>query len=307
MIQRNATTFWRFFRSTWKSLLFLATIAVVAEFIYKKINIQIIPMPLDQVGLFVTAMSIFLVFRVNESYERWWEARKLWGQLVNTSRSFGRQVITLIEAGPLVHQQLIYRQIAYVNALRIALRYSPRWNDAPEKWSEIVAFVEENELDGLKKAANIPCQLVRLHAQQLRQIFPATSVDHLLLCQMDTSLNTLYDIQGGCERIKNTVFPDRVAQFTRTCIWILAAALPFIILDASLDARQIMEIILVTFMSYVLVTIERLGRELKNPFHNKSNDTPMTALCRTIEIDLRQFLGETDLPSPIEGVDGVLM
>ena len=307
MIQRNATTFFRFIRSTWKSILALAMIAGLAELIYNNYtDTQIIPLGLDQVGLFFTAMSIFLVFRVNEAYDRWWEARKLWGSLVNCSRSFARQSVTLIEdraAG----RQLVRRQIAYANALRIALRRGPRWSCAPEHWSEIVPFVEAVELVELKQAHNIPSQLIRLHAQQLRRCFSRTTTDHLLFCQMDELLTLLCDIQGGCERIKNTVFPDRVAQFTRAFVWLFAAALPFIILDASLDSRDIKEIILVTFMSYVLVTTERLGRELKNPFENRPNDTPLTSLCRTIEIDLLQFLGETDLPPPVAPKNGVLM
>jgi len=307
MIQRDATTFFRFLRSTWRSILALAMITGLAELIYNKYtDKQIIPLDFSHVGLVFTAMSIFLVFRVNEAYDRWWEARKLWGQLVNTSRSFARQAITLIE-DQAVGTQLVRRQIAYVNALRIALRHEPQWSSAPNDWAEIAAFIEESELDALKQARNIPAQLVRLHAQQLRRNFSRTTSDHLLLCQMDASLTSLCDIQGGCERIKNTVFPDRVARFTRAFVWLFAAALPFIVLDASLDSRDIKEIILVTFMSYVLVTIERLGRELKNPFENLPNDTPMTALCRTIEIDLLQFLGETDLPPPVEPKNGVLM
>ncbi len=307
MIQRNATTFFRFVRSTWKSILALAMIAGLAELIYSNYtDKQIIPLDFSHVGLVFTAMSIFLVFRVNEAYDRWWEARKLWGQLVNTSRSFARQSITLIEDRA-VGGQLVRRQIAYVNALRIALRHGPQWSSAPNAWSDIAPFIEEVELDALKQARNIPTQLIRLHGQQLRRNFSKTTTDHLLLCQMDGLLTSLCDIQGGCERIKNTAFPDRVARFTRAFVWLFAAALPFIILDASLDSRDIKEIILVTFMSYVLVTIERLGRELKNPFENRPNDTPMTSLCRTIEIDLLQFLGETDLPLRVEPKNGVLM
>lgn len=306
MIQRNGTTFWRFFRSTWKSLFFLFLVALLAEAVYMRIDEQIIPLQLGQVGLFLTAMSIFLVFRVNEAYERWWEARKLWGQLVNTSRSFARQATTLVDSR-VVRGELVYRQIAYVNALRIALRHGPRWSSNPQQWMEIVPFLKDAEHERLKAAANVPTQLVRLHALQLRECFSSSPADHLLLCQMDQSLTTLYDIQGGCERIKNTVFPDRVARFTRAFVWLFALALPFIILDATLDTRDIKEIVLVTFMSYVLVTIERLGRELKNPFENRPNDTPMTALCRVIEIDLRQYLDETDLPPVIEADNGVLM
>jgi ion channel-forming bestrophin family protein len=306
MIQHNATTFFRFVRNSRKAILLLAAVTVLAEVIYQYTDTQIIPLEIEHVGVFVTAMSIFLVFRVNEAYDRWWEARKLWGQLVNTSRSFARQAITLIEHRP-AHRELVLRQIAYVNALRIALRHGPRWSDAPTLWAEIAAFIEEAELDELKQAENVPTQLIRLHGQQLRRSFSRTTVDHLLLCRMDESITSLCDIQGSCERIKNTVFPDRVARFTRAFVWVFAAALPFIILDASLDSRDIKEIILVTFMSFVLVTIERLGRELKNPFENMPNDTPMTALCRTIEIDLLQFLGETDLPPPVEPKNGVLM
>ncbi len=287
--------------------MFLIMVTVLAEVIYNHFtDTQVIPLELGEVGLFITAMSIFLVFRVNEAYDRWWEARKLWGQLVNTSRDFARLVITLIE-DPSSQRQLVRRQIAYVNALRIALRHGPRWKDAPSKWVEIIPFIESTELNELKQAANIPAQLVRLHGQQLRNSFCNTTKDHLLLCHLDGSLTILYDVQGGCERIKNTVFPDRVARFTFAFVWLFAIALPFIILDASLNTRDIKELILVTFMSFVLVTIERLGRELKNPFENKPNDTPMTALCRTIEIDLLQFLGETDLPEPIKAKRGILM
>ncbi len=307
MIERNATTLFRFFLSSWKSLLVLVVITLVAEIIYNNFtDTQVIPLELGDVGLFVTAMSIFLVFRVNEAYERWWEARKLWGQLVNTSRDWGRLATSWIGHSP-VQRQLVRRQIAYVNALRIALRHSPRWHEAPRHWEAISPFLSASELCELKHAANIPTQIIRLHGQQLRRSFNQTMPDHQLLCHMDRLLTSLYDIQGGCERIKNTVFPDRVARFTFAFVWIFAAALPFIILDASLDSRDIKEVVLVTFMSFILVTVERLGRELKNPFENKPNDTPMTALCRTIEIDLLQFLGETDLPEPIKPEKGVLM
>ncbi len=306
MIQSTRTNFFGFLTSGWKSLLFLLGVTLLAELIYNRFtDKQILPLGLDHVGLFVTAISIFLVFRLNEAYGRWWEARQLWGRLVNTSRDFGRQVVSWV-AHPQVRRQLIQRQIAYVNALRIALRHGPRWDDAPEQWQEIIPYLERTELETLRRAGNIPAQIVRLHSCQLRHHFTDTVSDRLLLCRLDRTLSALYDIQGGCERIKNTVFPDRVARFTFAFVWLFAIALPFIVLDASLDSRDVKEVILVTFMSYVLVTMERLGRELKNPFENQPNDTPMTALCRTIEIDLRQFLGE-EAPPPLKPRKGVLM
>jgi len=262
------------------------------------------------IGLIATVVGIFIVFRFNEAYQRWWEARTLWGGLVNESRSFAREVITLLtpervpslaskEEAAKLHTELVYRHIAYCNALRFSLREQ-------DAWDELAPFLSAEELSELEGYASKPTRLGRSQAERLAKVIGTDTTQQVLLMQFDSTLNRLYDLQGGCERIKNTAFPDEVRFMSRGLIWLSAIAVPIAFLSADRHIRVI-EVLAVIVISLSFMVVEQLGASLKNPFENDDNDTPMTALCRTIEIDLRQQLGETDIPPPIEPVDGVLM
>jgi putative membrane protein len=261
-------------------------------------------------GLLTTALSIFMVFRVNEAYSRWWEARILWGGVVNASRSFARQTTTLLkryreDALPdeqLIinwQQELVYRHLAYVNALRISLR---RESD----WESLSPFLAEQELADLESQANKPTQLLQTQGRRIAELREAGALDEFGHLMLDGTLTELYSLQGSCERIKNTVFPDRVAYFTKLIAWGMAVMIPVCVMEA--DSKfDFLDFIIVPAMMLVFVVTERLGAELKNPFVGRANDTPMSALCRTIEIDLRQQLGETEVPEPLQPHRGVLM
>lgn len=263
------------------------------------------------VGLLATVVGIFLVFRFNEAYQRWWEARTLWGALVNESRSFAREVNTLLvparvpalgserEAGA-VRKELVYRQIAYCNALRLSLR-------GQERWEELAPFLPKDELGELRNHINKPTQLNRRQGDRLTALIGVDTSQQVLLMQLDSTLNRLYDIQGGCERIKNTAFPDEVRFVSRALIWLTAIAVPVAFLNPLRNSVTVLEIGAAIVIVLSFMVVEQLGSSLKNPFENEPNDTPMTALCRTIEIDLRQQLGETELPAPIAPERGVLM
>jgi len=262
------------------------------------------------VGVFTTVVGIFIVFRFNEAYQRWWEARILWGALVNDSRSFARQVNTLLtpkrvpalrdEAEAEAFQgELVYRQIAFCNALRLSLRRQTHWE-------ELAPFLSDEELEGLQRYANKPTQLNRRQADRLTEVVGATSAEQLILLELGTTLNRLYDVQGGCERIKNTAFPDEVRLISRLLIWLTAIAIPVAFLNPTTNEVTVAETLGAVVIVLSFMVVEQLGAALKNPFENAANDTPMTALCRTIEIDLRQQLGETNPPPPIEPVEGIL-
>lgn len=263
------------------------------------------------VGLLATVVGIFLVFRFNEAYQRWWEARILWGALVNDSRAFAREVITLLtpervpklasdEEARAVQKELVYRHIAYCNALRLSLRHQ-------ENWHELAPFLPAGELEKLKGYVNKPTQLDRRQADRLTSLIGTDTAQQVLLMQFDSTLNRLYDIQGGCERIKNTAFPDEVRFVSRALVWLTAVAVPVVFLNPMQSEVTALELVAVVVIVLSFMIVEQLGASLKNPFENAPNDTPMTALCRLIEIDLRQQLGETTLPPPIEPKDGVLM
>lgn len=262
------------------------------------------------IGLIATVVGIFIVFRFNEAYQRWWEARILWGALVNDSRTFTREVITMLtpdrvpsigtpENAVKLHTELVYRHLAYCNALRLSLR-------GQDSWDELAPFLSAEELRELKTYENKPTRLDRSQGERLAEVIGTDTAQHVLLMQFDSTLNRLYDIQGGCERIKNTAFPDEVRFISRGLVWLSAIAVPIAFLSADREVRVI-EVLAVIVISLSFMVVEQLGASLKNPFENDDNDTPMTALCRTIEIDLRQQLGETKIPPPIEPIGGVLM
>lgn len=260
---------------------------------------------LPSIAVFGTVMSLFLAFKTNESYNRWWEARMLWGSMVNYSRSFGRQVLNLLtldidtsitnqEDLSKVQKELIYRHIAYINAVRLNLRKQTNWE-------ELTPFLEEEERQELIKLANVPTQLVQRQAMRLKDLFPNNLNDYRYM-QFDSTLNEFYNIQGGCERIKNTIFPRTYSYLTTLFTWAFAFSLIFSLYDELNWQILAMRVI----VAFVFLTLEKISRLLKDPFENNLSDTPMTAICRTIEIDLRQMLGEKEVPAPIAPVKGIL-
>lgn len=262
------------------------------------------------IGLLATVVGIFLVFRFNEAYQRWWEARILWGGIVNASRSFSREVTTLLTPSRVpaipseaearkLHRDLVYRHLAFINALRLHLRRQDRWE-------EIAPFLGRDELASLADVKNVPQHLVHTQGRFLANLIGTDVSQQVLLMQFDSTLNQLYDLQGACERIKNTAFPDEVRFVARALVWVIIISLPVVFLTPSVESTPL-EIAAVLVITLSFLIVDQLGASLKNPFENEPNDTPMTALCRSIEIDLRQQLGETDLPAPLEPVRGILM
>jgi putative membrane protein len=314
MIVRGGTNLWRAILIDWPALLFFSLLSLAAEFIHHNNALAHTVLPLLPLSVLITALSMFLAFQINQCYERWWEARRLWGQLVNISRSFGRQVTTLISARRLVaipdenaakllQQKLVYRHIAYVNALRICLRKNNKLSK--DDWQELGSWLDELEIVHLRRNANIPTQLILLQGKSIAALVGKWTEQPILL-QFDDIFKQIDDIQGGCERIKRTAFPDRFRFHTHNFVWLLAMLIPFCLIESG-KHFDIIEIIMDTFLSFVFVTIERLGSELRDPFENKANDTPMSALCRAIEIDLRQQLDEDVILTPLEPKNGILM
>lgn len=315
MIVRGGTTFLRALRSDWLTLAYFSSLSLLSELLHHFAPLEQASIPQAPLTVLITAMSIFLGFQINQCYERWWEARRLWGQLVNLSRGFGRQVTTLLtgkrlaslaDAGQAsnVQRALVYRQIAYANALRMNLRAKGAWS--AEEWAQLTPWLEEQDLRELQKAKNVPTRMIQLQAQQLAALVGKDWAEQQILMQLDETLNQFYEVQGGCERIKRTAFPDRFRFHTRSFVWLVATLIPF----SLIQTEQLFDVIAIfteTLLAFVFVTIERIGSELRDPFEGHSNDTPMSTLCRLIEIDLRQQLGESELPAMLEPVNGVLL
>lgn len=252
-------------------------------------------LPLSMVG---AALSLFLAFRTKSAYDRWWEARMLWGGLVNTSRTFARQALTLIgygKPGPEVRRlqrELVDLQICYVHALRCHLRQQ---NPFPELRGKL----HPDTIEYLRGHKNVPAAIVYKMAAQVRFAFDRGWLDSIRWTALDRTLSDLIDIQGGCERIKTTPMPRQYDYLPRILVWFFCLLLPF----GLVEGLGLLTPIASTSLSLMFIMLDHVGREIETPFENTVHDTPMTTLSRTIEINLKQLLGEQH-PAEIAPVSG---
>jgi putative membrane protein len=284
------------------ALLFLFDIAVVVGYVY--LGEHWLSLPHLPLSIFGAALGVLLAFRNNSSYARWWEARTLWGRIVNYSRCLARQAIAFIsareESGEQeqvqdVQRRIVYYQIAYVNALRCQLR-------GQEPWPELQPFLPKGEIESLRGQKNVAAEIQRRMALLLQKSLRRGWLDALQLSLLDNSLTELANAQGGCERIKNTPLPRQYDYFPMLFVSVYCLGLPLNMV-ANLGWLTPLGSSLVGF---VFLALDEIGRDLEFPFHNSVHDVPLTSICRTIEINLRQYLGETELPASIEPVRGVL-
>jgi putative membrane protein len=239
-----------------------------------------ISVPIGITATIGTAVSLLLAFRTAQSYERWWEARIIWGSIVNDSRTFVRQLIQFLpesEGKKSIIEKFTNRQIIWCYALSETLR--------KKGYSEKVTqhLNQENITD-----QNIPNALLNRHSDDLAN----SNLQDYKQVQIDTTLSRLCDAMGKCERIKNTVFPRSYSLLVHLLIYVFATLLPF-----GLDDKYIeVEIFLTAIIPLIFISIERTAIVMQDPFENTPMDTPMTSLSNTIEINLKQMIGDSNLP-----------
>jgi putative membrane protein len=295
---------------SWKDLLIFFVYDLTLAIMHGPLQMTWLDIPWQLVSILGVAVSFYVGFKNSSSYNRFNEARQLWGGIVNRSRNWTMLVLAntqptrnaLTPAQCNAQRQLVYRQIAWVNALRLHLRRQP------QRWDEDVApFLDPTESNYLRTTVNPPAQLLLRQSQALQEADGL--FDDLQRRTLLEDLRELTNLQGGTERIKNTPFPRQYAFSSVVFVWLFIALLPLGIqgeFEKLGHGHYWLTVPFAVLVSWVFVTIELVGHISENPFENKMNDVPMTALCRTIEIDLRQMLGETNLPAPLQPHDGVL-
>ena len=237
-----------------------------------------IEIPIAMSAIIGTALSLLLAFRTAQAYERWWEARIIWGAIVNDSRTLIRQVKQFLpEKDTKIVQDFAYRQIIWCYVLGESLRklsYSKKVYD----------YVREHKLS----KNNIPNAIINQHSEALSKL----EISDFKQIQIDSTLSRLCDSMGKCERIKNTVFPKSYSLLVHFFIYVFATLLPFG-LD---DIYVLVEIFLTALIPIIFIAIERTAIILQDPFENVTTDIPMTSLAITIEINIKELIGDTDLP-----------
>ena len=255
---------------------------------------------------FGAVLGLVIGFRNSSAFARWWEARILWGTVVNESRTLARQVLTTISAAAnataseqtevaAVQRRLILYQIAYVHALRQQLREL-------DPVAAVAHLVPEENPEELARENNLALTLQRKMGAMLDAARRRGWLNEWQWQAIDQSMSGLMDAQGGAERIKNTPMPKQFDFYPKLFVQIYCIMLP-VGLVANLGWYTPVGSTLVGFLFFAL---DKIGRDLEDPFENTIHDVPMTSIATTIEINLRQLLGETELPPPAQPRDGVL-
>lgn len=260
------------------------------------LHVSVLAVPAGALGM---AIALFLGFKNNQAYDRFWEARKIWGAIVNASRTLAACAVHFVrtpagsdeEATRAIHRELVLRHLAWINALRLALRRQTDWEE------QLTAYLPGEEIAGLREVANIPNAILNTQSRRIEELVESGHVAgvtrHLELC---TLVRSLWDHQGACERIKNTPLLAHYTTAATVFTWIFILLFPFSILEVFEGRNMWWVIVVSTLVGWVYDTTNRLGQLTADPFDRLPTDVPMTALCRTIEIDLRTLIGDTPPP-----------
>lgn len=294
-----------------KTELTFAVAIAVTVFVLHKQNVTAITLPFSIAPILGSALAIFIAFRNNSSYSRWWEARTLWGGIINSSRVLARLTITFSDSHS--HQpnydkdrseqfkkEMIYKVIAWVHALRLHLRKQ-------DNWQELKRFLPEQEFESLEKSQNKPNYIHLLTGKKIYEAMANATLGGFDSFQMEGQLFALANYQGGCERIKNTPLLRQYDFFTRVFLNTFMLLLPFALIgDFTKMNIDYLMIPVSIIISFVFAIIGKVGEVNEDPFENRITDVPLTAMCNTIERDLREMLGETELPKKLEPENGFL-
>lgn len=299
-------------------------------------------LPVSVIG---TAVAFYVGFKNNAAYDRLWEARKIWGGIVNTSRMWGSVVISFVsnhfknenlsEAElKKIKKELIYTHIGWLYALRSQLLIPTPWehisqgkhmrrstelklkgwgvglyNDEVTK-IELEHYLRPNELNELINAKNTATQIIHCQSQKLQNLREEDIIEDFRHMEMQNLLNEFYTLQGKAERIKKFPLPRQYGNSSTIFVGVFIFLLPFSMVSVFHELSNWGAWISIPFsvlVGWVFVFMELIGDYSENPFEGLGNDVPMLSLCRTIEIDMREMLGETDLPPAIEAKGGVLL
>ena len=281
--------------SIWKSVAITTLLAIIVTLTHgqlwdHKIKLTIIPFTL--MGL---PLAIFLGFRNNSAYDRYWEGRKLWGELVLRSRNFARQCLSLIDDADtgaadaaVLRERMIRRTIAYAHALRHLLRRS-------DPAADVAPHLLQAEWAAVRARPNLAQALMLEMGADLAQCRRAGMLDSVRAATLDATLSAMVATAASCERIKNTPVPFSYTLLLHRTAYMYCFMLPF----GLVDSIGYLTPLVVAIVAYTFYGLDALGDEIEEPFGLSPNDLPLDAICRAIEIDMRDALGDAELPAPL--------
>ena len=278
--------------------IFIVLTCLTAYYLHEYVVPKAIQIPATLATLLGTAIAFFVGFNNNQAYDRWWEARIIWGGLVNDCRSWARNILNYTVAGTLsddellsIKKRMIFRQISFVYALKENLRKKD--DGYFEK------YLSGEEAHKVKKESNVANAILTRHAVDVQRLSSGGSIDEFRFVQLNELITNFTDHMGKSERIRNTVFPTSYVYFTRLFIWVLVVFTTLILADTVGGWA----ILIGWVIGFVFHVSHQNGMSLMEPFEDIPSGIPLDQISRSIEINLLQMIGEKDIPDPVQPIN----
>jgi len=345
MYIKKSFTIGEILRFTGPQLILLILWITAAVCFYEFFHFEWLKISWLPISLIGTALAFYVGFKNNQAYDRLWEARKIWGGIINSSRSWGAAVKAFVgnqfrdenlSDGELhqIHQRLLYRHVAWLYTLRNQLLIPTPWehisqnNLAAKKAAklqeslgtgltndgiteeELRFFLPKDEFEPLINFKNTATQILDYQSSDLKDLREEGTIEDFRQMELQALITEFYTLQGKCERIKKFPLPRQYGHTSGIFVTIFIFLLPWGMVNEFHDLSIYGPWVSIPFsviVGWVFILMEMVGDYSENPFEGLGNDIPMLSLCRVIEIDLREMLGETDLPPSIQAKDGILM
>lgn len=269
-------------------MFYVLLIGIITEYLTTKFKHLIPEMPMPIPAFLGTSISVLLSFKLNQSYDRWWEARKIWGSIVNDSRTLVIQLQSFVKKGnDGVINSIALRQIAWCYCLGQSLRDQ----DAMKNMEKYLSLEDQNYIE---KHQNKPLAILQLNALQITELKNNNQLELFAQTQINTTLVGFSNSMGMAERIKKTIFPVTYKHFLHWVIYIFLITLSI----ALGDIDSLFEVPLLMVIASAFFLLEKASSSMQDPFQNEPSDTAMTTISNTIEINIKQLIGDKNIPEP---------
>ena len=323
----------------------LAAWATIVALIYQFFGTTWFTIPWLPLSIMATAVAFYVGFKNNQAYDRLWEARKIWGGIVNASRAWGSAVIgyvsnlhteQAVEEDSIqgIHKSMVLRHIAWLYIHRGQLLQSETWEHINQNKhiaritkqrrdthgigllddnivkDKLMELLDDEDIELAKGSKNAATQILHKQSTALKELRQKGLIDDFRHMELQRIVKEFYELQGKNERIKKFPFPRQYGGMSSVFVGIFIFLAPFGLVSEFASQGEYgvwVSIPFTVLVTWVFLVMELVGDYSENPFEGLGNDIPMLALCRTIEIDLKQMLGYKDLPSPIEAKNNVLL
>jgi putative membrane protein len=271
-------------------LLVVIIISLALYYYAQNFRSEMPDIPISIPSFIGTAISVLLSFKLSQSYDRWWEARKVWGMIVNDSRTMVMQLLAFVEKGNDAEvKQIANRQIGWCYGLANALRKL-------DTTAAMQPYLAKDDMNYVNNHVNKPLAALQLSNMQIADLYRKNQLNVYHHKQLDNTITRLCVSMGAAERIKGTVFPVTYRLLLRFAIFVFI----FTFAIAIDDLRVYSQVPLAVVISSIFLMLEKTATHMQDPFEDRPTDTAMNTISRTIEINIKQLIADSEVPEPMQ-------